>query len=85
MSYLQNKEMFVRGVLVLVAGMALFGDWVFGGRVEDLEIYLLPHSHVNIGYTKLQGKLIWKKRVEESQRSMVLAGARTAVICSVLK
>ena len=54
MSYSQSKEMFVRVVLVFVAGVVLFGDSVFGGRVEDLEIYLLPHSHVDIGYTKLQ-------------------------------
>ena len=27
---------------------------VLAGSIQDLEIYLLPHSHVDIGYTNLQ-------------------------------
>ena len=78
MSYSQSKEIFVRVVLGFVAGVVLFGDSVFGGRVEDLEIYLLPHSHVDIGYTKLQTEVekdhwgFYEAWIEKAKRRRVI-------------
>jgi len=75
MKHLLREKTFSRAWLFCFVAIIGWTSLVPAGSIQDLEIYLLPHSHVDIGYTNLQTEIekdhwrFYEQWIEKAQQT----------------